>query len=75
MMPRSGDRYVMPDGLGEYVVVSSHEETQGEYVEMEWSLPAGAFAPPPHRHPTQVENYEVLDGAFEVMVDGDWRRL
>ena len=75
MMPRSGDRYVMPDGLGEYVVVSSHEETQGEYVEMEWSLPAGAFAPPPHRHPTQIESYEVLDGAFEVMVDGDWRRL
>ena len=27
----------MPDGLGEYIVVRSHEETEGEYVEMEWS--------------------------------------
>ena len=66
---------MMPDGLGEYVVLASHEETAGEYVEMEWSLPATAFAPPPHRHPTQVESYEVLEGALEVMVDGEWRRL
>ena len=75
MMPRSGDRYVMPDGLGEYLVVRSHEETEGEYVEMEWWLPASAFAPPPHRHPMQVESYEVLEGSFEVMIDGVWRRL
>jgi mannose-6-phosphate isomerase-like protein (cupin superfamily) len=74
-MPRAGDRYVMPDGLGEYLVVRSHEETDGEYVEMEWSLPAKAFAPPPHRHPTQEESYEVLEGSFEVMVDGEWGRL
>jgi quercetin dioxygenase-like cupin family protein len=74
-MPRSGDRFVMPDGLGEYLVVRSHEETGGEYVEMEWSLPAGAFAPPPHRHPTQVESYEVLEGSFEVMIDGAWQPL
>jgi quercetin dioxygenase-like cupin family protein len=74
-MPRSGDLYVMPDGLGEYLVVRSHEETGGEYVEMEWSLPASAFAPPAHRHPTQVESYEVLEGSFEVMIDGSWQRL
>ncbi|HEX2232820.1 MAG TPA: cupin domain-containing protein [Thermoleophilaceae bacterium] len=75
IVPRSGDRYVMPEGQGEYLVVKSHEETGGEYVEMEWTLPPGAFAPPPHRHPSQVEEYEVLDGSFEVMVDGDWRKL
>jgi mannose-6-phosphate isomerase-like protein (cupin superfamily) len=74
-VPRAGDRYVMPEGLGEYLLVRSDEETSGEYVEMEWTLPAGAFAPPAHRHPSQVEEYEVLDGAFEVMVDGEWRRL
>jgi mannose-6-phosphate isomerase-like protein (cupin superfamily) len=74
-MPRSGDRFVMPEGLGEYLVVASHEETGGEYVEMELSLPAEAFAPPPHRHPTQTESYEVLEGSFEVMVDGEWQRL
>jgi quercetin dioxygenase-like cupin family protein len=74
-VPRSGDRYVMPDGLGEYHLVRSHDETGGEYVEMEFRLPPGAFAPPPHIHPTQAEEYEVLDGAFEVMVNGEWRRL
>jgi quercetin dioxygenase-like cupin family protein len=73
-MPTSGDRYVMP-GVGEYALVKSHEETGGEYVEMEWQLPPGAFAPPPHRHPTQVEEYEVLEGTLDVMVDGDWRTL
>jgi quercetin dioxygenase-like cupin family protein len=73
-MPRSGDRYVMPD-VGEYALVSSHEDTGGQYVEMEWTLPPGAFAPPPHRHPTQVEEYEVLAGRLDVMVDGHWRSL
>jgi quercetin dioxygenase-like cupin family protein len=74
-VPRSGDRYVMPDGLGEYLVLRSHEETGGEYVEMEWTLPPGAFAPPRHRHPSQVEEYEVLEGELEVMVDGSWSTL
>jgi quercetin dioxygenase-like cupin family protein len=65
----------MPEGLGEYLVVRSHDETGGEYVEMEWTLPPQAFAPPPHIHPTQVEEYEVLAGSFDVMVDGEWRTL
>jgi quercetin dioxygenase-like cupin family protein len=73
-MPRAGDRYEMP-GVGEYALVRSHEDTGGEYVEMEWKLPPGAFAPPPHRHPTQVEEYEVLEGTLEVMVDGKWQTL
>jgi quercetin dioxygenase-like cupin family protein len=74
-MPASGDRYTMPDGLGEYLVVRSHDETGGEFVEMEWALPPGAFAPPPHRHPIQVESYEILAGRLDVMIDGDWRTL
>ena len=74
-MPKAGDRYTMPDGLGEYLVIRSHDETGGEYVEMEWTMPPEAFAPPPHIHPTQVEEYEVLEGSFDVMVDGEWRTL
>jgi mannose-6-phosphate isomerase-like protein (cupin superfamily) len=65
----------MPEGLGEYLVVRSNEETGGDYVEMEWTLPPGAFAPPAHRHPSQVEEYEVLEGSLDVMVDGHWRTL
>ena len=74
-MPRSGDRYAMPDDLGEYLLIRSHDETDGEYVEMEFALPATAFAPPPHRHPSQSESYAVLEGSLEVMIDGDWQRL
>lgn len=65
----------MPDDNGEYLLVRSHDETGGEFVEMEWTLPPGAFAPPVHRHPTQFEEYAVLEGSFEVMIDGEWRRL
>jgi mannose-6-phosphate isomerase-like protein (cupin superfamily) len=74
-MPAAGDRYTMPGGLGEYLVLRTHSDTDGEYVEMEWTLPAGAFAPPPHRHPTQVEEYEILDGRLEVNIAGEWRML
>ena len=74
-MPAAGDRYVMPLGLGEYLVLRTHSETGGEYVEMEWTLPAGAFAPPPHRHPTQVEEYEIIGGRLEVKIAGEWRTL
>ncbi len=74
-MPKAGDRYAMPDGLGEYLVVHSNEETGGEFVEMEFALPLDAFAPPPHRHPTQEGSYEVLDGTIEVMIEGGWQRL
>lgn len=73
-MPQSGDRYAMPDG-SEYVLIKSDAETGGEFVEMEWSLPPDAFAPPVHIHPTQEESYEVLGGRFEVMVDGAWSEL
>ena len=65
----------MPAGVGEYLLIRSNAETGGEFVEMEWVLPPGAFAPPPHRHPTQVEEYEILDGRLEVMINGRWREL
>lgn len=65
----------MPEGVGEYHLLTSNEDANGEYVEMEWTLPPGAFAPPRHRHPTQVEEYEVLEGTLEVMVDREWRTL
>ena len=31
--------------------------------------------PPPHIHPQQVEEYEVLEGSFDVVVEGEWRTL
>ena len=36
---------------------------------------AGTLAPPPHMHPSQVEEYEVLEGQLAVMIDGEWTTL
>lgn len=73
-MAATGDRFELPDG-SVYEVARSESETGGESVEMVFELPPGCIPPPPHVHPRQVEDYEVLEGSFEVMVDGEWRSL
>jgi mannose-6-phosphate isomerase-like protein (cupin superfamily) len=50
-------------------------ESGGDVVEMEFVLPSGCVPPPPHLHRSQVEDYEVLEGSFEVVIDGRWRTL
>jgi mannose-6-phosphate isomerase-like protein (cupin superfamily) len=64
----------MPDG-SVYIVRRPAAETHGELVEMEFVLPSRCVPPPPHVHPQQVEEYEVLDGRFDVVVEGEWRTL
>jgi mannose-6-phosphate isomerase-like protein (cupin superfamily) len=73
-VPEPGDRFEMVDG-SVYIVRRPAAETNGEYVEMEFVLPAGSFAPPPHVNPGQVEEYEVIEGRFDVMVNGEWSSL
>jgi quercetin dioxygenase-like cupin family protein len=65
---------VWPDG-SVYRITRSTGETGGAFLEMEFELPAGGWAPQPHVHPRLTEEYEVLDGTFEVLVDRDWREL
>jgi quercetin dioxygenase-like cupin family protein len=74
MMAKAGDRFEMPDGSA-YTVVRPAAETGGEFVEMEFVLPPGCVPPPPHVHPHQVEEYEVLEGSFDVTVDNQWRTV
>lgn len=64
----------MPDG-SVYIVRRPAADSEGAFVEMEFVLPSGCVPPPPHVHPHQVEDYEVLEGHFEVVVDGAWRTL
>jgi len=71
---QAGDVYEMVDGA-QYILRTPSAQTGGEYVEFEWVFPAGAFAPPPHVHPSQVEEYEVLEGEFDVLVGDEWRTL
>jgi quercetin dioxygenase-like cupin family protein len=73
-MARAGDRFEMPDG-STYEVTASSADTNGEAVEMVFTLPPGSFAPPPHIHDSPVEEYEVLEGELHLMVDGSWRTL
>ena len=73
-MAVAGDRFEMPDG-SVYIVRRTRADTAGEFVEMEFVLPVGCVPPPPHIHRSQVEEYEVLEGEFEVVVDGAWRTL
>ena len=73
-MGAPGDRYVMPDG-SVYVLVRPSSESDGAEVEMEFVLPDRCVPPPPHVHASQVEEYEVIEGRFDVVVDGVWRTL
>jgi mannose-6-phosphate isomerase-like protein (cupin superfamily) len=73
-MATAGERFKMPDG-SVYIVRRPAAETDGESVEMEFVLPSGCVPPPPHIHPRQEEEYEVLEGRFDVVVDGEWRTL
>jgi mannose-6-phosphate isomerase-like protein (cupin superfamily) len=64
----------MPDG-SVYIVRRASAESDGEFVEMEFVLPSRCVPPPPHVHRQQVEEYEVLDGQLDVVIDGKWRTL
>lgn len=73
-MATAGERFKMPDG-SVYIVRRPAAETDGAFVEMEFVLPTGCVPPPPHVHRHQVEDYEVLEGRFDVVVEGRWTTL
>jgi quercetin dioxygenase-like cupin family protein len=73
-MAQPDDRFAMPDG-SVYVVRRPAAASDGAFVEMEFMLPSGCVPPPPHVHRDGVEEYEVLEGSFEVVIDGTWRTL
>ena len=73
-MAATGDAYTLPGGAS-FVIRTSAAATGGERVELEITLPSGASGPPPHFHPRQEEQWNVLQGTLAVQVDGDWRDL
>jgi quercetin dioxygenase-like cupin family protein len=73
-MATRDERFAMPDGSA-YIVRSPAAESGGAFVEMEFMLPPGCVPPPPHIHRHQVENYEVLEGRLDVVIEGQWRTL
>ncbi len=73
-MASADERFRMPDG-SVYIVRRPAAETGGAFVEMEFVLPSGCVPPPPHVHAHQVEEYEVLAGRFDLVVEDTWRTL
>ena len=73
-MASTGDHFRMPDG-SVYILRRTAAETGGDFVEMEFVLPSGCVAPPPHVHAQQVEEYEVLEGRLGVMIESEWSTL
>ena len=73
-MAHAGDRFEMPDG-SVYEVLKAAAGSGGGFVEMEFTLPPGSVAPPPHVHPGPAEEFKVLEGQFDLMVGGQWRQL
>jgi mannose-6-phosphate isomerase-like protein (cupin superfamily) len=71
---RTGDRFEMPDG-SVYAVTSAAADSGSERVEMEFTLPAGSVAPPPHVHAGLTEEYEAIEGSLDVMVGDAWTTL
>ena len=73
-MAKADEAFQMPDGSS-YIVRRPAAESDGAFVEMEFVLPPGCVPPPPHVHPRQVEEYEVLTGRLDLTVEGRWRTL
>jgi quercetin dioxygenase-like cupin family protein len=55
-------------------LVQTGAETKGELLEMEAVYSGEAPMPPEHLHPSQVERFEVLEGAMRTIIDGVERR-
>jgi quercetin dioxygenase-like cupin family protein len=58
-----------------FLLVESAQDSAGQRVEFEITLPRGAPSPPPHFHPRQTEEWHVVDGTLSAYIDGSWREL
>jgi quercetin dioxygenase-like cupin family protein len=55
-------------------LIRTAAETGGELLEMEASYPGDGDLPPEHLHPSQLERFEVVEGAVRAVIDGVERR-
>lgn len=74
LVTMTGETLVWPDG-SVFQITRSTADTGGEFLEMEWKLPPGGWAPGAHMHKALTEEYEVLDGSLDVRLAEEWRTL
>jgi mannose-6-phosphate isomerase-like protein (cupin superfamily) len=58
-----------------FCIKKTTTQTSGQSLEMEWELGPQTGGPPIHVHPRATESYEVLQGQFDVWVNGGWKAL
>jgi len=63
-----------PLGMKFYIKKTA-AETNGQSFEMEWELVPQTAAGIIHIHPQAIESYEVLQGKFDVYINGNWKTL
>ncbi len=63
-----------PLGLKFYIRKTA-AETNGQSFEMDMELVPQTTAGIIHIHPHAIESYEVLQGKFDVYINGDWKTL
>ena len=71
-MAAAGEELRGADGF-RLLLVKTGAETDGELLEMEATYSGTGNMPPEHIHPSQTENFEVLEGEIRTIVDGDER--
>jgi quercetin dioxygenase-like cupin family protein len=74
-MLRAGDILDLGPLGAKFLIKKTAAETQGRSFEMEWELGPNTGGTPIHVHPGATETYEVLQGQFDVFVNGVWRTL
>jgi quercetin dioxygenase-like cupin family protein len=52
--------------------VATGDQTRGDYGLFEVTMAPGGSGPGPHLHRTFSESFHVLEGALEVLADGEW---
>jgi len=63
-------------GMGmRWEIMRSTADTRGELFEATNWLDPGMAGPPVHVHPTADDSFEVIEGALDLCVDGQWRTL
>ena len=53
-------------------IVKTAEDTNGQSLEMEWTLTPKSGGTPVHVHPSAIETYEILSGELEVFKKDTW---
>jgi quercetin dioxygenase-like cupin family protein len=72
-MAHAGQQILGPNGY-RLRLITTGAETDGALLVMEATYAGGGDLPPEHFHPTQVERFDVLDGAVRAIIDGAERR-